>query len=69
MFVSRYSDGLRHGRPGFDSLTGQDFSLHTAQTGSGAHVASYPMGKGALFPGCKSGRGVKLTIHLSLVPK
>jgi hypothetical protein len=37
------------GRPGFDSLQGQEFSLvHSIQTGSGVHPASYP---GALSPG------------------
>jgi hypothetical protein len=27
--------------------------LHSVQTGSGAHPASYPMGTGGSFPGCK----------------
>jgi hypothetical protein len=40
----------------FESRYGQDFSpLHVVQTGSGAHLASYPMntGTGALSPGLK----------------
>jgi hypothetical protein len=45
--LSRYDNGLRAARPGFDSRQGQDFSLlHNVQTGSGAHPASYPMGTG-----------------------
>jgi hypothetical protein len=31
---------------------------HRAQTGSGAHPASYPMGTSGSFPGGKSGRAV-----------
>jgi hypothetical protein len=39
---SRYNDG-----PVFDSRQGQDFSrLHSAQTGSEPHPASYPVGTG-----------------------
>jgi hypothetical protein len=39
------------------------------QTGSGAHPASYPMGtRGSSLRGW-SGRGVKLTTHLLLVPR
>jgi hypothetical protein len=35
---------------GVDSRQEQDFSLlHTVQTGSGAHPASYPMGTGGVF--------------------
>jgi hypothetical protein len=29
------------------------FSHHRIQTSSGAHIASYPMGTGAVFPGVK----------------
>jgi hypothetical protein len=32
-------------------------------------MASYPVGTGALTPGVKRGRGVKLTTHLHLVPR
>jgi hypothetical protein len=40
----------------------RDFSLlHSVQTGSGAHPASYPMGTGGYFPEGKAARGVKLT--------
>jgi hypothetical protein len=39
--ICRYSDGLRVGRPGFDSRQGQDFSpLHNVRTGSDAHPAA-----------------------------
>jgi hypothetical protein len=43
--------------------------LHSVQTGSVAHPASYPMGSMGLFPRGQSGRGVKLTTHLHLVPR
>jgi hypothetical protein len=36
--------------------------LHSVQTVSGAHPASYPMGTGASFPGVK---GKKVTTHIS----
>jgi hypothetical protein len=29
---------------------------HRVQNGSGAHPASYPMGGGSSFPGCKAAR-------------
>jgi hypothetical protein len=39
----------------FESRWGQGFSLlHIVQTGSGAHLASYPMGTGGSFPGGKA---------------
>jgi hypothetical protein len=44
------------------------FSFLKRQTGSGAHIASYPMGTGA-FPREQSGRGVKLTTHLHLMSR
>jgi hypothetical protein len=48
----------------------QDYSLlHVVQTGSGAHPASYPVGTWGFFPGGKSGKDVKLTTHLHLLPK
>jgi hypothetical protein len=37
------------------SPTGADFS--SSPTGSGAHQASYPMGTGGSFPGCKARPG------------
>jgi hypothetical protein len=47
-----------------------NFSLHHhIQNSSGAHPASYPMGTRDSFPRGKSGRGVKLTTHLPLVPR
>jgi hypothetical protein len=42
--------------------------LHSVRTGSGAHSTSCPVGTGAVSPG-GSGRGVKLTTHLHLVPR
>jgi hypothetical protein len=42
---------------------GKIFFLHRVQTGSGAHPASYGIG------GRESSRGVKLTLHLHLVPR
>jgi hypothetical protein len=55
-----YSSGLRTGWSGLRTpgVVG-NFSLHhRVQTGSGSHPASYP-----------SGRAVKLTTHLHLVPR
>jgi hypothetical protein len=52
-----------------DSLAMQDFFLfHSVQTDSGADPASYPMDTG-VSPLGQSGRGVKLTTHLHLVPR
>ena len=42
--------------------------LQNVQTASGAHPALYSMGSGVLSRGY-SGRGVKLTTHLHLVPR
>jgi hypothetical protein len=44
------------------------FLLHVVQTGSGAHLASYPVGTGAFPPGL-SDRGVRLTTHFQPVPR
>jgi len=43
---------LQARQPGFDSQQGQGFFLFATafQTGSGAHIASYPMGTGSSFP-------------------
>jgi hypothetical protein len=39
----------------FESRYWQEFSLlHVAQTGSGVHPTSYPMGTGGSFPGGKA---------------
>jgi hypothetical protein len=47
----------------------QEFSLlQVVPTGSGVHTTSYPMGTAGPFPG-QSGRDVKLTTHLHLVPR
>jgi hypothetical protein len=55
---SRYSDWLRAGRPRgleVEFRYGKDFSLlHSVQTGSGAHPASYPMGNEGSFPWSKA---------------
>jgi hypothetical protein len=54
-YLTRYSDGLRAGRPGIDSLWARDFSLvQSLRTDSGAQPASYPMGTGGSFPGGKA---------------
>jgi hypothetical protein len=46
-----------------------DFPLrHRDQTHLGAHPASYPVGTGGVHSPGQSGRGVKLTTHLHLVP-
>jgi hypothetical protein len=42
--------------------------LHDVQTGSGVHPASYTVGTRASFQKL-SGRGMKLTTHLHLVPR
>jgi hypothetical protein len=43
--------GLWAGWPGFDSRQGKEFTLlHSFQTGSGSHPASYSMGTGGDFP-------------------
>jgi hypothetical protein len=50
-YRSRDSDGLRAGRPEFDSRQGYDFSLlRSVKAGSGAHPASCPMGTGDSYP-------------------
>jgi hypothetical protein len=51
--LSRYSDALRVGRAGFDSWEDKTF-LHSVQTGSGVHPASYQIGTGGSFPGGKA---------------
>jgi hypothetical protein len=64
--VSRYSNGLWAGRPGFDSLQRKDFSLlQSAQAGSGAHPAFYSMDNKGYLPGSKAAvQGVKTNFHL-----
>jgi hypothetical protein len=50
----QYSDGLRAGRPGFESQHWQKCSLlHSVWTGFGAHLASYPMVTCGDFPGVR----------------
>jgi hypothetical protein len=43
--------------------------LQNVLTGSGAHPASYSVGKGSLFPRGYSGRDLRLTTYLYLVPR
>jgi hypothetical protein len=53
--LSRYRDALQAGGPGFDSQQGQNCSLlHSVQTDSGAHPASYTIGIGGSFPAGKA---------------
>jgi hypothetical protein len=55
--LSRYSDGLRAGQPGFDFRQGKVFFLfHSIQTGSGARPPSYTMGTEGYFFGVKRQR-------------
>jgi hypothetical protein len=63
---NRYSAGLRARWAGVRVPAGAgNFSFHhRVQPGSGAHIASYPMGNRG-----SSGRGVKLTTHLHLMPR
>jgi hypothetical protein len=49
---SRYSDGLRVGRVGFESRQGDIF----LKTGSEAHPVSYSIDAGGSFPGGKKAR-------------
>jgi hypothetical protein len=51
LITRQYSHGLQAGRPGFDSRKGQEILLHSVQTDSGAHPASYSMGTEGSFPG------------------
>jgi hypothetical protein len=51
--LSRYSDGLRAGRPGFDSREGIIDFFDSVQTDSRAHPASYSMGTEEYFTGVK----------------
>jgi hypothetical protein len=62
--------GLDDRRLGVRVPVGSRFSLlHVVQTDSGAHRTFYPMGTEGLFPRGQSGRGVKLTTRLQLVPR
>jgi hypothetical protein len=47
-YFTRYGDGLRAGRPGFESQQGKIFLFSIT---SRAHPASYPMGTGVFSPG------------------
>jgi len=54
------------GRIWFDSRQGQIYFLFSkaSRLGSGALLASYSKGMSDVFPGDKSGRCLKLTIHI-----
>jgi hypothetical protein len=61
--------GWKVERSEFESQYGQYFCfLKIVQTGSVVHPTSYTMGTGGSFP-VKSGRGVKLTTLLQLLPR
>jgi hypothetical protein len=60
IYVLRFPDssvgiatGLRAERSGFDIRQGLGIFRYRAQTGSGAHPASYPMDTGITYPGVK----------------
>jgi hypothetical protein len=55
----------RAGRPGFDSRQGQQifYVLHSVQTGSGAHPASYPMVTGGKGSGVKNDGAIPSLPH------
>jgi hypothetical protein len=65
--VVGYRDWLRAGRSG-DQIPEEARFPAPVQTGPGAHPASCKMGTGS-FPGVKSGRGVRPTLHPLLVPR
>jgi hypothetical protein len=49
------STGWKTEESEFESLWGQEFSLlHIVKTGSGTHLASYPMGTVGFFSGGKA---------------
>jgi hypothetical protein len=60
----------RYELDGRDSIPGKGkhFFLHSFQTGSGAHPASYPKDKLGSSLEAKAGRSMKLTIHVHPVP-
>jgi hypothetical protein len=62
---SRYSDSLRPVRPGDRISVGARF-FAPAQTGPGAHPASYTMGIGSFTGVKRPGRGVDHPPHLTL---
>jgi hypothetical protein len=69
--LSRYSDWLRPGRLGFDFRQCSILSLlHSVQTDSGGHSASYLFGTGGSFPfRSKKKRSLKLTTHVYPMPR
>jgi hypothetical protein len=55
--------GFIPGRDNYLSL------LHSVQTDSGAHSASYPLGTGGSFPGDKAVGNMRLSTHVHLLPR
>jgi hypothetical protein len=53
-YLGRYSDGLRAGLPRGRFPAGYLSLLLSVQTGSEAHPASYSVGTGSAFSGCKT---------------
>jgi hypothetical protein len=66
--LSRYSDGLWAGRPGFDSRQRKEILLYFTASRPALGPTQPPIQwvPESLYPG-SSGRGVKLTTHLHLV--
>jgi hypothetical protein len=56
-------------RLGISSRQGQGFFHHDVQTRSVAHPGFYPMGNRDPYSLGQSGRNVKLTAHLHIVPR
>jgi hypothetical protein len=52
--LDRYCDGLRYGRPGFDSRQGQEILLHSTASRP-ALGGTQPVGTGVFFPAGKAG--------------
>jgi hypothetical protein len=67
---SRYSDGPRVGRPGFTSRQEHERSLVPQRTDR-LSGPPHPLSNGyrCIFLQDLSGRGVKFTVHLHLVPR
>jgi hypothetical protein len=62
---------MGYGLDGRDSIPVQakDFSLlHSVQTGSGTHPASYAMGTGGCFPGVETSNAVRNTWSCTSTP-
>jgi hypothetical protein len=65
--VQRLTTGWTTEGSEFESRYGKEFSLlHVVQTGSEAHLASFPTGTGDSFPWGKADGGIKLITHFQL---